>query len=163
MALLKYFAPLKTKTFEVTNSRKFSSSKVSRYTVYTPCQATHLTDVKFSSSPESPPKIISQFTLTLVHGDTFPHAYIYILFCFTHTHTHTNKHPPPPSPPHSHTHRWEAWRKDSMTTGSSRYGLLMQRRRIMLSGSCVHCQRPVKLRSRNIRYTNDIIPITHSA
>ena len=72
IALLKYFAPSKTKTFEVTNSRKFSPSKVSRYTIYTPCPVTHLTDVKFSSSPESPPNFISQFTLTLVHEDTFP-------------------------------------------------------------------------------------------
>jgi len=41
------------------------------------------------------------------------------------------------------------------------HGLPMQRRRLMLSGSHVHCQRPVKLRSRNIRYMNEIIPITH--
>ena len=82
------------------------------------CQATHLTDVKFSSSPESPPNFISQFTLTLVHEDTFPHTYIYILFVSptptptnTHTptpttHTHTNTHTHTHTHTHAHTRTW---------------------------------------------------------
>ena len=47
------------------------------------------------------------------------------------------------------------WRRPSisMATGSSRWtGSMMQRRGHMLSGSHVHCQRPVWQRSRNIKY-----------
>jgi len=40
--------------------------------LYTLCQAAHLTDVKLSSSPESPMNFSLQFTLTLVHEHTFP-------------------------------------------------------------------------------------------
>ena len=83
-----HFAPSKTKCLKWPIHESFHP-QVSRYTVYTQCKATHLTDVKFSSSPESPLNFISQFTLHLYMKTHFLiHTFTYFFVSHPHPHPH---------------------------------------------------------------------------
>ena len=87
------------------------------------------------------------------HVHTHTHTYVCThTHIKTHAHTHTHKHTHT-GPKGSHCQKTQrillAAQSISMTTG--------------LPNACwVHCQRPVKSRSWNIRYVDDIIPITYT-
>ena len=87
--------------FEVTNLRKFSPLKISCQTV-----SSHPPHWLLNSAPpQSPPNLISQFTLTLVHRHISPLNYIYTFaYLLFHTHPHTHTHHTHTHPHHTHTH-----------------------------------------------------------